>query len=449
MTTVEESPVGSTITSVAPDRERESKREPITVPAHRYISAEFAQREHDELWPRVWQLACTVDHVANPGDFYDYQVGLLSVLIVRGDDGVLRAFQNVCLHRGNELCSGSGSDLSEIRCQYHRWCWDLRGHLREVPSRRGFGVIDNDSYGLIAARVDTWGPLVFVSLDVAAEPLADYLEGVPDDAAWAGLDDFRCQYLVTTRMPCNWKTLIDGFSETLHVQGIHREMLPMTDDVNSPQRLWNRHGKLSQPYGVPSPRLRAKPDDQGVWDAFVEVMGTRIGVASGEPAGPVPPIPADSSLRAVLAERIRAVGREQGIDFSHYSDAQMLDMQQYNLFPNITVLVFPDLLSVVRARPGDTPDDCSMDVFFFTRRPTGDASPRTKPLDMDLPPDQVQLGTVLNQDVANLRRAQRGLHQPGFTRLTLSGEECRIRNLHRNLEEWLGIEPSEIGGDAS
>ena len=80
------------------------------VPAEHYLSREIVQLEKRLLWPRVWQLACTVDHVANPGDWHEYRVGHLSVLIVRGDDGVLRAFQNVCLHRGSELCSGSGSD---------------------------------------------------------------------------------------------------------------------------------------------------------------------------------------------------------------------------------------------------------------------------------------------------------------------------------------------------
>ena len=68
------------------------------------------EREIDRLWPRVWQLACTLDHVANAGDWYEYRLGQYSVLIVRGDDGELRAFQNACRHRGSALCAGSGSD---------------------------------------------------------------------------------------------------------------------------------------------------------------------------------------------------------------------------------------------------------------------------------------------------------------------------------------------------
>ena len=156
----------------------------VKIPVSRYTSPEFFAREMVDVWPTTWQLACTVDHVANPGDWYEYRVGQLSVLIVRGDDGELRAFQNVCRHRGSALCRASGSGLTEIRCAYHRWCWDLDGRLREVPSRRGFGVLNDDSRSS-RCRSARGAPLVFVNLDLDAEPLADFLEAVPADTAVA------------------------------------------------------------------------------------------------------------------------------------------------------------------------------------------------------------------------------------------------------------------------
>ncbi|HMQ27511.1 MAG TPA: hypothetical protein PKA98_16090, partial [Acidimicrobiales bacterium] len=94
-----------------------------------------------------------------------------------------------------------------------------------------------------------------------------------------------------------------------------------------------------------------------------------------------------------------------------------------------------------------SPDEGVMAVFVFDRMPTDPAPPRTPPLDVPLPPDgDLPIGLVLSQDVANAERAQRGLHQPGLTRVTLSNEECRIWNLHRNLEAWLAISPTEITG---
>jgi phenylpropionate dioxygenase-like ring-hydroxylating dioxygenase large terminal subunit len=361
------------------------------------------------------------------------------VLVVRGDDGELRAFQNACRHRGSAICEGVASGLTELQCPYHRWTWDLAGRLREVPSRKQFGV-QNDDLPLVPVRVGVWGPLVFVNLAPDGESLEEFLDGVPADAAWARLEELRCVAAITLPAACNWKTLIEGFSETYHVQGIHREMLPMCDDVRGPQRLWKRHGKLQQSYGLPSPRLRDRPDDQQVWESFVEIMGVRVGNAEQRDAGPAPGEPAGSPLRTRIAELVRAEGRRHGNDYRDWDDGQVLDMSQYNLFPNVTVLVFADMVQVVRSRPGPTHLDAHMDVFALVRRPAADDDPRAQPFELALGPgDQLPLGLVLNQDVANFARAQRGLHQPGLTHLTVSAEEeCRIVNLHRALDEFVG-----------
>jgi choline monooxygenase len=434
----DQAPIGETIRSVA------AASTPFRIPAARYTSPAWATMEARRLWPHVWQMAGTVDHVAEPGDWFEYRVGELSIVVVRHEDGGLRAFQNVCRHRGNVLACGEGRGRTELRCGYHRWCWDLDGTLREVPSRKGFGAFSNEDLPLFPVQVGEWDPFVFVCLDPAAVPLDEFLEGVPADAPWLGLADFRCTFEVTAPMPCNWKTLIDGFSETYHVQGLHREMLRMTDDVNSPQRLWRRHGKLQQPYGVCSPRLRDGATDQEIYEAFVEVMGTRIGKPLSEPPGPHPPIAPGRTLRDVLADGIRTTAALGGVDLSRHSTDQLLDMQQYNLFPNATIIAFPDLLQVVKSRPGPTPDECHMDLFVFERRPPG--SPHAPPMRVTVDAAETDFSLVINQDVAALERMQRGLHQPGLTELTLSGEEARIVNLHRNLEDYLGIEPTEITG---
>ena len=418
---------------------------PVRIPVSRYVSPEFFAREMTLMWPRTWQLACSLDHVANPGDWYEYRLGRYSVLVVRGDDGELRAFQNVCRHRGAELCTGSGTGLAELRCPFHRWTWGLDGRLREVPSRREFGVL-NDDFPLFAARVGVWGPLVFVNLDPHAVPLEEFLDPVPAETAWARLDDFRCRALVSMRQDCNWKTLIEGFSETYHVQGIHREMLGMADDVNGPQVIWDRHGRLVQSYGLQSPRVGGRLGDDEVYAAFLEVMGGRIGVEDRD--SPLPPMPAGTTLREHLAEQLREHNRAKGVELGDFTDAQLLDMEQYNLFPNVTVLVFGDMLSVVRARPGDSVEDAFMDGFFFERVNPGDPAPRVQPLDVDLPVDaEPPFGLVLDQDVRNFARSQRGLHQPGIEHLVVSPtEECRVVNLHRNLERALGIHPTEMPG---
>ena len=412
---------------------------PVRIPVERYISASFAELEHARLWPKVWHVACTVDHVANPGDWFEHRLGRYSVVIVRGDDGVLRGFQNVCRHRGNTICQGSGTGASELRCPYHRWAWDLAGRLREVPSRRGFGVLRSDELSLVPVRVDTWARLVFVNLDLDAEPLDDWLEGIGDDIAWARLDEFRGAYSTVTPVNCNWKVVADGFSETYHVQGLHREMLASIDDVNAPQRIWDRHSASYQDYGVPSPRLGRDVDDQQVWDAFVVTQGGRMGPAHKDPSD-APEVPEGQTLRDVIAQKIRDHQQTLGVDLSGYDTAQITSLSQYNLFPNTTVLVSADLFTVMTARPGPSPDEAELVVIQLNRTPSADA-PASSPINVAVPLDQADFGFVLNQDLSVIRTMQTGLHQPGMTHLTLSSEECRIINMNRHLERFLGLEP--------
>jgi phenylpropionate dioxygenase-like ring-hydroxylating dioxygenase large terminal subunit len=419
-------------------------RRPITVPAERYYSDEFVALEEERMWPRVWQMATTIDAVCDPGDWVEFSVGKLSAIILRDQDGVLRAFQNVCMHRGIELCTGSGTGRTELRCGFHRWCWNLDGSLSEIPSRRDFGVIDNDAYGLPPVLVDTWGPLVFVNFDTNAMSLAAYLGGAPADAAYLKMDDFHCRFEISVKVPANWKTAADGFSETYHVQGLHPELLKVFADLDNHQVFWDHVGRSRQLYGIPSPRIRPTPTDQEVWEAFASVYSARAGLDAAAP-GPVPEIPEGSNLFEVMATCVREAQAAKGVDLSDYSNEQIMMMDQHNVFPNITVLLHPDLLSVLRTRPGDTTDECWLDIFNFDR--VGARAPRTKPMKLEVPLDSMAFGTVFNQDFDMLRTAQRGLHQPGFTRITLSQEESRILNNQLALERYLGISPSEIEGD--
>jgi hypothetical protein len=163
----------------------------------------------------------------------------------------------------------------------------------------------------------------------------------------------------------------------------------------------------------------------------------------------VPELAEGETVQDAIAQRVREHQATQGVDLSRFDTDQMLRLHQYNVFPNATVLITPDLYSVLIARPGASPEESELVFLGFTRVASAD-EPRTEPMDFRLDsPDGVDFGTVLNQDVGLLRNAQRGLHQPGLTHLALSNEECRIINMHRNLERYLGIVPSEMSGGAT
>ncbi|ORV18104.1 aromatic ring-hydroxylating oxygenase subunit alpha [Mycobacterium celatum] len=419
---------------------------PTRVPAERYYSPGFAALEVERMWPKVWQVACTVDHVAEPGDYFEYRCGPYSVLIVRDDDGALRAFQNVCRHRGNSLCGGAGAGLRELRCGYHGWTWDLRGALKRVPNRKGFGALQMSEFPLVAARVDTWERLVFVNLDVDAMPLIDYLEAVPDDIAWCGLGDFRCYATMTIDVDANWKTIADGFSETYHIQTLHPELHRCVDDVHAPQAIWGHTGKSDQLYGVPSPHLKQTLSDEEVWDAYVTTQGALMGVAEGTPF-PSEERQPGQSVTDVIAERTRAFAAGRGVNLSWATTDQLMRLHQYNVFPNMTLLTNADHLTVITALPGPDPDHGDMVMMLWTRMPPG--APRSKPVDVRMTAGEAEPGLVMTQDIAVLAGLQRGLHQPGFTHVVLSNEERRVINTHRNLERYLDLPASDrmTGGE--
>ena len=179
------------------------------------------------------------------------------------------------------------------------------------------------------------------------------------------------------------------------MQGLHREMIASMDDIDAPQEVWGHTSKSSQPYGVASPRFRKGLDDQTIWESFIVTQGGRMGV---DEVCPMPELAPGQTLQDVIADGIREVQADRGVDLSRFDSAQMLRLHQYNLFPNSTVLVTPDLLSVICGRPGATPDEAEMVMINF--KPVEAGAPRTRPFDVTMPAGEADFGYVLNADVS-------------------------------------------------
>jgi len=388
--------------------ESPARATPRRIPADRYRSQAWHELEGRLLWPRVWQIACTVDCVREPGDFFEYPVGALSILVVRGDDGELRAFQNVCRHRGSSLLHGGGAGLREIRCPYHHWRYDLRGRLLAV-AEDGLAPARPGRIGLLPVRVDHWGGFVFVNADPDAEPLAEFLAELPAERAWVRMEEYTCRQAFSLPVACNWKVLVDAFIETYHLHAVHPQMLAIADDLHTPITLWERHSKFEQPYGVASPRLGGRAGAQEIWQEFVRNLGHRLGIPfakSGEP-GPHPPLPAGRTIRDVLVDRIREHLRGLGDPYPDLPDDRVIDDSHYHLFPNAVMNVFAGWFGLIRARPGARPDECWLDMWNFDWLPEGDPQRHCRPEQVTLAPDDLApLGDVMRQDLENLPRVQ-------------------------------------------
>jgi len=206
---------------------------PTLVPAERYYSPAFAQLEVERMWPKVWQVACTVDHVAEPGDYFEYRCGPYSLLIVRGDDGTLRAFQNVCRHRGGELVPEGTGKANRLTCPYHAWSYDLKGCLVGVYGEETFGGVDRETNSLFALPAAERAGLVFVSLDPKATIDLDQWLGAELITLLEAMALDQCfHYSTRTLAGPNWKVVIDGYLEGYHFASLHRTTVFRTNLSN-------------------------------------------------------------------------------------------------------------------------------------------------------------------------------------------------------------------------
>ncbi len=188
-----------------------------------YTSESRAVREREVLfrnYPLVAGFSC---QVKNPGDYFADDLGHVPILVVRSHSGKLRAFANICRHRGSRLASGCGSGVSRFVCPYHAWTYDTDGQLRGIPDDYGFDEIDRDRHGLAGLPVEEKFGLVWVSPRANANvTVEDHLGGLADDLASYRVDDFVLAGQRVMRRRMNWKLVSDTFWEAYHIKVLHK-----------------------------------------------------------------------------------------------------------------------------------------------------------------------------------------------------------------------------------
>jgi Rieske 2Fe-2S family protein len=194
-----------------------------------YVDPDGMAHEQAAIFARTWQLAGHVADLAEPGRFVSAQVGAESALVVRGEDGALRAFRNVCRHRAARLREGRGDCGKAIRCPYHGWTYRTDGRLIGVPEGRGFPDLDKAQLSLLPARVETLAGLVFVNLDLDAQPLGEQLTGLAERLAPYGIERLTRFSESTSSQPANWKIVADNYLEGYHVPIAHPGLMRLLD----------------------------------------------------------------------------------------------------------------------------------------------------------------------------------------------------------------------------
>ncbi len=193
-----------------------------SMPAGFYTSAEFFAAEREHILLKHWFFAGREDELPDPGDFKAIDTPGGPVVLIRAEDGGLRAFANVCRHRGSILVEGSGN-TRRIVCPYHAWSYFSDGRLYGCPDMEDAEGFDRVENGLIPVRMEIWEGFVFLTYGTDTPGLLEHLGDLPRRMASHRLGEMRCTWKIQLDCACNWKLLLENAMETYHTGTVHKD----------------------------------------------------------------------------------------------------------------------------------------------------------------------------------------------------------------------------------
>jgi len=436
---------------------------PDRVPVQRYYDPDFYQMELELLWPRVWQMACRLEEIPEPGDFVEYENIGRSVVVVRINADEVKAFHNACRHRGLKLVEDRGNIRSGFVCPFHGWCYGLNGENTWLYQPDLFAE-DNrlpEDLRLRECRVELWGGCAFINFDHDAPPLRDCIEPFATILDSWHAASLRTEWWLSARLPVNWKVAMEAFMEGYHVLETHPQLLPPgARGKNAVYRA------VSAPAtGDQSPTLKAQQGSGGAIssETFIEAQITflqtisegmkgmthRKDVAAAERLRGLE-LPEDPALRASawrtkLNDAIVEWNRDAGMDVPDLNDlaAKGINQGVYFCFPHFFLLPTYSSAASYRVRPLG-PEETLFEVWSLTRYPEGEEPgrpERPEPSALDDP----RWPPITRQDFSNLPRQQLGLHAVGFDYMRLSDKvEGQIGNYQRLIDGYLAGLDSDL-----
>ncbi|MEZ5735874.1 MAG: aromatic ring-hydroxylating dioxygenase subunit alpha [Novosphingobium sp.] len=441
-TTAPEKPKASYPTH--PDAQRPAARgDAIT--GDRYWSREFADREWEHMWKRVWHVGGRTAQLEEPGDFIVHNFKHESVMMVKQDDGSIRAFFNVCMHRGNRLVSfEEGGVTDSFACPYHGWKWGLDGELNWVQDPEDFP--QGNPCGKLRLKelpCETWGGFIFWSFDKNAKPLLDYLDPIPTLLGNRDLDGYVRVVWRTLRVNTNWKFASDNFNEAYHIPAVHPQFMPMIDDHYSTtifEMYPTGHNRMIEKL-QPSSRTSARDDVQPLWADVLRAWDLNPEDFRGRA----------QEGRIALQQARRKLGPQRGYGyFDKLTDDELTDQMHHTCFPNLTLTATAEGLHMFRTEPdADDPNWSTLDYWYMVPKVDGAAEVATlygmRPYreaehedgsfaDYEAVIDQ---GDFLTQDLSLAETQQRGLRSMAFEDCYLADQETRVRRFHEVLNDYL------------
>ncbi|SEG83847.1 Rieske [2Fe-2S] domain-containing protein [Thermomonospora echinospora] len=457
--------MSETVENVRATAAAEALSEPLTIPVAAYLSEEYARAERDKLWRKVWQQVGRVEEIPAVGDFLTYEILDDSLLIVRTAPDRIRAYYNVCSHRGRRLVdtpSGARDARGRGRrfvCGFHGWQYDLEGHCTHVPERADWqGCLTDERTGLKQVQVDTWGGWIFINMDPECEPLRDYLEPAATLLAPFQLERFRYRWRRWLVFDCNWKVALEAFNETYHVPYTHPEFIPFGSFLGwsrvqgrhsnigfeAPKGLEENQGKLRIGGGVDA-RVSTAEMQNFIWEnANTNTTETLVEVANRLVTELPEGTPPDQVAKYWL-ETARREDAERGVIWPTVAPEAVAESgTAWQIFPNFQIGHGQNNMLCYSARPyGYDPDKCVFEVAVYQLYPPGE-EPETEWV--HTPQDDPDWRTVLPQDFSNMAAVQQGMKTRGFSGPKPNPYRERATvNLHHNLAKYMGTgEPRKL-----
>ena len=361
------------MTTVAPPTATVSDAPGTALAPRLYTDPELLAAEQELIFERTWQLAGHVSALPRTGSYLTAQAGTQPVLVVRDDEGQLRAYRNVCRHRGSRLLSGSGQCKAAIRCRYHGWTYRLDGSLIGVPEGLGFGDrLDKSTLGLLPVRVEEMCGLIFVNLDRDATPLAELVGDLPQRLAKYRIETLESFAPSGGTQPANWKAVADNYLEGYHIPIAHPGLMRMLD--------YKRYDvEVNEHYVWFESPLRDKPSSNRLERLYARM------------ATPMPG----------LEQADRRVWRYAFI------------------YPNTTIDLYPDQVNTWQMLPDGVAQ--TRDTFGSYR--AAGADPRTRIAQWA---NQRLNGLVLDEDIDLVDNVQQGLQTRGYRCGPLGAREAGV-----------------------
>ncbi|MEJ6594455.1 aromatic ring-hydroxylating dioxygenase subunit alpha [Parasphingorhabdus sp.] len=428
---------------------READIQTTHIDGDRYHDRSIMQLETDHIWRKTWLLAALESDLRAPKSNVVFDIGHDSIIIARTADGFLSAYHNACTHRGTRLLAEGVGTAPLITCPYHAWCFNLDGSLRAAPDAKSFsGGLPPERLRLKPVKLESWKGFVFVNMDMGAATLSEFLGTLVDRVSPYNIADMALLEDQSVSVDCNWKAMIDNFSELYHVDHIHPQHKRFVDCPNATDELFeNGHTGLYVPGFVTDSRYPVpdKPTD------YQEMQLNTLGIDPSEFVGKVAEIPA-----AIIRAKREQSGKN-GYDYSALSDEQLTTVFQFNLFPNIILSGSPEGLWMMRSRPHpDDPSKSLLDKWALQLNSDpllGGQGDHKQTLHAASKKAAQENGRVLrdcfgyeavlsgeksmtetiDQDISLLARVQAGAQSSGFASAWLSNQEIRVAHFHDTL----------------